>query len=63
MSKIQHDQILPLDDALYEAQCPECDEIIYWEADFDADGTTSYFGECCNKRFRLYSASVRVSID
>lgn len=62
MSKLQNDQILPFHDALYEGRCPECNGKIYWEADFDADGT-SYFGRCCNKRFRLYPSTVSVSIE
>lgn len=46
-------------DALYKYKC-ECGDVVPWEANFDADGTT-YSARCCGFFYYMAPSTVRVS--
>jgi hypothetical protein len=53
------DTIVGFVDGLYKATCADCGEKLYWEADFDADGT-NYHATCCDHRYTMYPHTVRI---
>lgn len=62
MPKIKHDKVYDFEDALYNSKCYKCNEELYWEADFDADGT-SYSTSCCMLLFTMFPHTVLVNVE
>ena len=60
--KIFNDEIIDFRKALYESQCRECGEKLYWEADFDVDGT-NYRATCCRLNYTLSPYQVVVGVE
>lgn len=55
-----HDTVFSFQEALYDCVCCKCNSELWWEADFDADGT-NYYASCCNIRYRMTPNTVTVS--
>ena len=47
----------PFSEALYHSICPNCRETLFWEAEFDADGT-SYHARCCKHQYWMKTHTV-----
>lgn len=60
--RIFNDEILSFRLALYESQCKDCGSKLFWEAEFDADGT-NYSTECCSLRYSLAPYKVVVGVE
>ncbi len=44
--KLEHKKRYKFGEALYEGRCNICDELLEWEATFDADGTEHHAEHC-----------------
>lgn len=60
--RVKNGDILTFETALYNAQCSVCGDLLNWEADFDADGTT-YYAKCCKKSFCMSSHTIEITIE
>ena len=49
-------------DLLYRGECTVCGDVLEWEADFDADGTT-YAAWCCGKSYYMRPQMYLVTIE
>jgi len=51
---------VPFEHALYRTRCKTCNELLDWEADFDAD-SPSYSASCCHLEYFMKPATMTVT--